>query len=171
MMTCALVLTGAAVYAQSPSVECRICSDMLSGWAKTKQTAAVKKTDVEKADSIDLAVKRATVKQAREAAKAAEKSGSVQSNKTDSSYPSYFYGREGHMMALGEVVAQKISAPKAKSAAKQAPGQTAKKAAPQKEEASLLKAIFLGGRFPGETEEQYKVRRQVQASPAGQPFK
>lgn len=35
----------------------------------------------------------------------------------------------------------------------------------------ILKAIFLGGKFPWETEEEYKVRLQVSKLPATQPSK
>lgn len=35
----------------------------------------------------------------------------------------------------------------------------------------VLKAIFLGGKFPWETQEQYILRKQVECTPAGQPFK
>lgn len=35
----------------------------------------------------------------------------------------------------------------------------------------VLKAVFLGGKFPWETKEQYKLRKQVESMPAGQPFK
>lgn len=35
----------------------------------------------------------------------------------------------------------------------------------------VLKAIFLGGKFPWETDEQYRLRKQIKCTPAGQPFK
>ena len=35
----------------------------------------------------------------------------------------------------------------------------------------VLKAIFLGGKFPWETQEQYVLRKQIECTPAGQPFK
>lgn len=34
-----------------------------------------------------------------------------------------------------------------------------------------LRAIFLGGKFPGESDEAYKKRMQIQSYPAAQPFK
>lgn len=35
----------------------------------------------------------------------------------------------------------------------------------------VLKAIFLSGKFPWETQEQYILRKQIECTPAGQPFK
>ena len=35
----------------------------------------------------------------------------------------------------------------------------------------VLKAIFLGGKFPWETENQYRLRKQMECTPAGQPCK
>ena len=35
----------------------------------------------------------------------------------------------------------------------------------------ILKAIFLGGKFPWETEQEYKLRLQVSTLPATQPYK
>ena len=35
----------------------------------------------------------------------------------------------------------------------------------------VLKAIFLGAKFPWETQEQYILRKQIECTPAGQPFK
>jgi len=35
----------------------------------------------------------------------------------------------------------------------------------------ILKAIFLGGKFPGESDEQYKLRLQISTLPAVQPYK
>ena len=35
----------------------------------------------------------------------------------------------------------------------------------------VLKAVFLGGKFPWETDDQYRIRKQIECSPAGQPFK
>ena len=35
----------------------------------------------------------------------------------------------------------------------------------------VLKAVFLGGKFPWESNEQYRLRKQVESTPAGQPFK
>lgn len=35
----------------------------------------------------------------------------------------------------------------------------------------VLKEIFLGGKFPWETQSQYKLRKQIENTPAGQPFK
>lgn len=35
----------------------------------------------------------------------------------------------------------------------------------------ILKAIFLGCQFPWETDEQYKLRKEVERLPACQPFK
>lgn len=34
-----------------------------------------------------------------------------------------------------------------------------------------LRAIFLGGKFPGESDEAYRKRLEVQSYPASQPFK
>lgn len=34
-----------------------------------------------------------------------------------------------------------------------------------------LKAIFLNGKFPGESDEAYRKRLQIQSYPASQPFK
>lgn len=34
-----------------------------------------------------------------------------------------------------------------------------------------LKAIFLNGKFPGESDEAYRQRLQIQSYPASQPFK
>lgn len=34
-----------------------------------------------------------------------------------------------------------------------------------------IKAIFLGGKFPGESDEEYRNRLQIQSYPATQPFK
>lgn len=34
-----------------------------------------------------------------------------------------------------------------------------------------LKAIFLGGKFPGESDESYKKRLEIKSYPAAQPFK
>lgn len=35
----------------------------------------------------------------------------------------------------------------------------------------VLKAIFLGGKFPWETNKDYQLRKQIECTPAGQPFK
>lgn len=35
----------------------------------------------------------------------------------------------------------------------------------------VLKAIFLGGKFPWETNKDYQLRKQMECTPAGQPFK
>ena len=35
----------------------------------------------------------------------------------------------------------------------------------------VLKAIFLSGKFPWETQEQYILRKQIECTPSGQPFK
>jgi len=35
----------------------------------------------------------------------------------------------------------------------------------------VLKAVFLGGKFPWETTEQYRLRKQMECTPSGQPFK
>ena len=35
----------------------------------------------------------------------------------------------------------------------------------------VLKAIFLGGKFPWETVKDYQLRIQIECTPAGQPFK
>ena len=35
----------------------------------------------------------------------------------------------------------------------------------------VLKAIFLGGKFPWETDKDYQLRKQMECTPAGQPFK
>jgi len=35
----------------------------------------------------------------------------------------------------------------------------------------VLKAIFLGGKFPWETDKDYQLRKQIECTPAGQPFK
>ena len=35
----------------------------------------------------------------------------------------------------------------------------------------ILKAIFLGGKFPGESDEQYRLRLEVSTLPATQPYK
>ena len=35
----------------------------------------------------------------------------------------------------------------------------------------ILKAIFLGGKFPWETDKDYQLRKQMECTPAGQPFK
>lgn len=35
----------------------------------------------------------------------------------------------------------------------------------------ILKAIFLGGKFPWETDKDYQLRKQMEATPVGQPFK
>ena len=35
----------------------------------------------------------------------------------------------------------------------------------------VLKAIFLGGKFPWETENQYRLRKQMECTPTGQSFK
>lgn len=35
----------------------------------------------------------------------------------------------------------------------------------------VFKAVFLGGKFPWETQEQYILRKQIECTPAGQPFK
>ena len=35
----------------------------------------------------------------------------------------------------------------------------------------ILKAIFLGGKFPWESEEDYKLRLQLKTTPQGQPTK
>ena len=35
----------------------------------------------------------------------------------------------------------------------------------------VLKAVLLGGKFLWETKEQYRLRKQIECTPAGQPFK
>ena len=35
----------------------------------------------------------------------------------------------------------------------------------------VLKAVFLGGKFPWETEKDYQLRKQIECTPVGQPFK
>ena len=35
----------------------------------------------------------------------------------------------------------------------------------------VLKAIFLGSKFPWETDKDYQLRKQIECTPAGQPFK
>lgn len=35
----------------------------------------------------------------------------------------------------------------------------------------VIKAVFLGGKFPWETQKQYVLRKQMECTPAGQPFK
>lgn len=180
MMMCALLLAGGAVYAQSPSVDARICADMLSGWAELKQKDADKKAETRQVSSIDKAVKRANIKHAREEAAAqapaeeAKKAVPVQS--ADSAYPTYLYGREGHMMALGNAIRY------IKKAAAQS-NQTSKPAADQptqkKPEAAVKKdkngweklGDFVAGKKSWETEEQYAARMQMRGYASTQPFK
>lgn len=35
----------------------------------------------------------------------------------------------------------------------------------------VLKAIFLGSKFPWESQRDYNLRKQIESTPAGQPFK
>lgn len=100
---------------------------------------------------------------------AVTKNQAAKEKKTDGAYPSYLCGREGHMMALGEAVSRHAGSRGGEAGRSQTPKKAETKR--QKKEGSLLKAIFLGGRFPGESEEYYKIRQQVASSPAGQPFK
>ena len=48
---------------------------------------------------------------------------------------------------------------------------TVKKKPVRSTRAQWLRAIFLGGPFPGESKEAYRQRLQIQSYPASQPFK
>ena len=48
---------------------------------------------------------------------------------------------------------------------------TVKKPAVRSTRSQWLRAIFLGGPFPGESKEAYRKRLQIQSYPASQPFK
>ncbi len=88
--------------------------------------------------------------------------------------PAYYpyAGREGKVMALGDAFAARMKA--RKEARKQEKAQAAKEAkkepAAKKEKGSWLGALF-GGRYPGESDEDYAYRLQMSTHPACQPFK
>lgn len=88
-----------------------------------------------------------------------------------SSYNPYVYaGREGKVIALGEAMVAGLKARKeARKRAKQAE-QAEKKANKEKKEGSWLGALF-GGRYPGESQEDYELRIKMSSHPACQPFK
>lgn len=91
--------------------------------------------------------------------------------KASDSCPSYYCGREGKVIVLGELILDKIADKKAEKAEDVRQGEVEKATEPQDKKASLFKAVFLGGRYPWETEEDYRVRQSVRGLPATQPFK
>ena len=117
--------------------------------------------------------RKALLIQQEQQKKLTEKAAPAESTRVEKkSYPSYYYGREGKMMALSELTRQVASRKKAAKADKQQAARA--EAAPKdttEEEPSWWRAIFLGGRFPGETKEDYRARLSVQGLPAYMPFK
>lgn len=95
--------------------------------------------------------------------------------KKETQAPAYYpyAGREGKVMALGDLVSERLRAKnKARKEAKaKAAKQEKKESVGMKEEkGSWLGALF-GGRYPGESDEDYMLRIQMSTHPACQPFK
>lgn len=92
--------------------------------------------------------------------------------------PAYYpyAGREGKVMALGDAFAARMKARKEArkqeqaKAAKQAEQKPAEVKKDKKEKGSWLGALF-GGRYPGESDEDFAYRLQMSTHPACQPFK
>lgn len=112
------------------------------------------------------------------ASKPASKTPAKTQAKEEKSSPAYYpyAGREGKVIAMGEMWAARIQerrearqeeAQKA-SAPAPAPAPAAKKE--KKQKGSWLGALF-GGRYPGESDEDFAFRLQMRTHPSCQPFK
>ncbi len=138
--------------------------------AQVKQAeAATKKVEAE-IQRQHIAHLRAEQKKQQAAQQQAKSSEQAAQNQT----PSYYYGREGKLLALSDRTAQVINggATDQQSAGEKTAQSTAKQAAPAKKAAkkkvSLWRYLLPGGRLPGESWEDYNTRM---SSPASQPFK
>ena len=130
----------------------------------------------------DLAHARAMKKKADEAKKqesAAQAAQPAQTKKTETQVPSYYYGREGKLLALSDRAAQVVTddqqAQPKQSANASNNQQAAKKPAEQKKEEETYKGSFWGylgfGPYPGETREQYRLHLESTRYASGQAFK
>lgn len=102
----------------------------------------------------------------KKAAPAAKPESAEQKGSSFSSYHPYM-GREGKIMAMGDVFAERI---KARKAARKQAKEAAPAAKKEEKKGSWLGALF-GGRYPGESDEDYKHRLAMSSYPACQPFK
>lgn len=177
---CVAVLAAAAAQAQSWGTAGdinRFGQEYLAKQKKSEQRLITQQADKqsrELAKEVERQALLAKYKQAAEAKKT--NNGCTSADKKESgSCPHYYYGREGKMMALGELthqLAAKRKAAKAKAKANQAPQKVdVVKEDEEGEKTSWWKAIFLGGPYPGESKESYRARLAVRGYPANQPFK
>lgn len=126
----AVLLCSSIAYCQGTS--------LLMNWEAKQYLNSHKKVSEEKTDSIKKAIEIEVIKHENK-------------NKSNDIEVFVYCGREGHMMALGNLF---------------------------KEDSNLfdnivkwLKIIFLNQPLPNETEEEYKARIECLGLPANQPFK
>ena len=174
---CVAVLAAAAAQAQSWGTAGdinRFGQEYLAKQKKSEQRLITQQADKQSRELAKEVERQALLAKYKQAAKAKKANNSCTSadKKESGSCPHYYYGREGKMMALSELTRQVASRKKAAKADKQQAARA--EAAPKdttEEEPSWWRAIFLGGRFPGETKEDYRARLSVQGLPACMPFK
>ena len=113
-----------------------------------------KEQEKQKADTLEVALKKAVKK--------AELKAKVKENKV----PFYYYGCEGKIMALSDLTQRAI---KNKKESKKQFKKKEKQDTVQK--VNWFRIIFLNGRYPGETDKEYRERLNSLGLPANQPFK
>ena len=149
-----VVAIGAATisaYAQSPGVECRMMADCLGTSPKTrKMVTYAKKTDTVNTTS--------TVKTTQTWLERALKEAVVKANVSAN-----WAGKYGQQTAA--TPAQKNTTAKSANTKRQVA-----QAKPAEKGGSFFGAFF-GGKYPGESDKDYKWRMQMSAYPACQPFK
>ena len=177
---CVAVLAAAAAQAQSWGTAGdinRFGQEYLAKQKKSEQRLIAQQADKQSRELAKEVERQALLAKYKQAAKAKKtNNGCTSADKKESApCPHYYYGREGKMMALGELthqLAAKRKAAKAKAKANPAPKKVdVVKEEEDADEPSWWRAIFFGGRFPGESVENYRARLAVQGYPCNQPFK
>lgn len=177
---CVAVLAAAAAQAQSWGTAGdinRFGQEYLAKQKKSEQRLITQQADKQSRELAKEVERQALLAKYKQAAKAKKANNSCTSadKKESGSCPHYYYGREGKMMALGELTHQLVAkrkAAKAKAKANPAPKKVdVVKEDEEGEKTSWWKAIFLGGRYPGESKEAYRARLAVRGYPCNQPFK
>lgn len=171
--TCAVVFTAVAAGAQGLGTVRDINSfgaEYLKG--QNVVTHSTKKVQAKQVGKLAKAVQQAAIKHNREAQARAseEKAAKVNQNKSSNSGWYVYAGREGKMMALGEVFRERANAKEAAKKQEKKNAPQVKKEAKKEQKGSWIGALF-GGRYPGESDEDYEYRLRLRSFPACQPFK